>query len=64
MDSFAGTTLMGSQPVAGRARSMHVCGSEQSIAAYSWLHATKPAARTFATVAADANRHRRPRGSS
>jgi hypothetical protein len=63
MDSFAGTTLMGSQPVAGRARSMHVCGSEQSIAAYAWLHATKPAARTFVTVP-DANRHRRPRGTT
>jgi len=61
MDSFAGTTLMGSQPVAGRARSMHVCGSEQSIAAYAWLHATKPAARTFVP---DTNRHRRPRGTT
>ena len=63
MDTFAGTTLMGTQPVAGRARSMHVCGSEQSIAASSWLHATKPAARTFVTVP-DTNGRRRPRGTT
>ncbi len=63
MASFAGTTLMGSQPVAGRARAMHVCASEQSIAAYSWLHATKPAARMFVTVP-DTNGRRRPRGTT
>jgi hypothetical protein len=63
MASFAGSTLMGSQPVAGRARAMHVCASEQSIAAYAWLHATKPAARMFVTVP-DTNGHRRPRGTT
>ena len=63
MDTFAGTTLMGSQPVAGRARSMHVCGSEQSIIAAAWLHATKPAGRTFVTVP-DGNDRRRPRGTT
>ena len=60
MATFAGTTLMGSQPAAGRARSMHVCGSA-SIAAYAWLHATKPAFRTQITVP-DTNGRRRPRG--
>ena len=63
MDSFADMTLMGSQPAAGRARSMHVCASEQSIAAYAWLHATKPAFRTAITVP-DTNGRRRPRGTT
>ena len=62
MASYAGSTLMGSQPVAGRARAMHVCVSEQSIAAHAWL-ATKPAARTFVTVP-DTNGRRRPRGTT
>jgi hypothetical protein len=62
MDSFAGSTLMGSQPAAGRARSMHVCGSAQSIAAYAWLHATKPAFRTITVP--DTNARRRPRGTT
>lgn len=59
MASYAAHTLMGSQPAAG-ARVMQACGSEQSIvAAASWLHATKPATRLFATVP-DATGHRRP----
>ena len=61
MASFAGTTLMGSEPFAGRARAMYVCASQPSIAASVWLHATKPAARTFVTVP-DTNGRRRPRG--
>jgi hypothetical protein len=61
MGTYAASTLMGSQPVAGRARAMHVCVSEQSIAAHAWLLATKPAARMFVTVP-DSNGSRRPRG--
>lgn len=61
MASYAASTLMGSQPVGGRARGMHGCVSERSIAAHAWLLATKPAARMFVTVP-DANGSRRPRG--
>ena len=70
MDTYAGTTLMGSQPVAGRARAMHDCVSGRSFAPSShlvWqsgLMATafdaKPATHT--TIVPDANRTRRPRG--
>ena len=64
MGSFAGTTLMGSQPVAGSARSMHVCVSQPSNLSHAaWLIATKPAARMFVTVP-DAYDHRRPRGTT
>ena len=64
MDTYAGTTLMGSQPVAGRARAMHVCVSGRSIAAHTWLGAMKPATQLFTITAVPAtNRTRRPRGS-
>ena len=71
MDTYAGITLMGSQPVAGRARAMATCISGRSLATSTHLawHAghmataiqAKPATRTFVAVP-DTNRTRRPRG--
>ena len=53
MVTYAGSTLMGSQPVAGRARSMHACVSQRSLAtsAHRAWHLAKPAAiRMFVAV--------------
>jgi hypothetical protein len=65
MASVAGITQMGSQPVAGRARAVHVCVSGRSTAATAheaWLLGTrKPATRMFIAVP-DTNGTRRPRG--
>jgi hypothetical protein len=64
MASTAGITLMGSKPVAGRARAMHVCASGRSTTTTheAWLlGALQPATRMFIAVP-DTNGTRRPRG--
>ena len=75
MGSYAGITLMGSQPIAGRVRAMHGCETGGSLAIHShriWQldlatagaadQAIKPATRMFVAVP-DTNRTtRRPRG--
>jgi len=64
MASTAGITQMGSEPVAGRVRAMHVCTSGRSTAKSheAWLLGDlQPATRMFIAVP-DTNGTRRPRG--
>jgi hypothetical protein len=64
MAGIAGITLMGSTPVAGRARPVYACTSGRSTAKShdAWLaSALQPATRMFIAVP-DTNGSRRPRG--